>query len=255
MIPKRIDPGAGHGGSLDLAFKTYTYSACESGFAEHDLDEYDPVAESLAFTRTLATLRRAFRIDLEATSVVEKTRDAWVDATLKPKAGEGVGATPQKYLRPYAHILHIPTLTGGIGSKDLAKFYTEFFTPASLPPSFTSKLLSRTLGTDRVVDELHISFTHTHPITWLLPEIPPTNKAVEVAVVSIMCVRGGKLESERLYWDQGSVLVQIGLIDASYVPGKWKQKGVKRLPLVGVEGARAVRRGGSREINFLVEGW
>lgn len=243
-VQKRIDPGEGHGGSLKLGYQAYTYHGSESGFAEHDLDEYDPIAESIAFTRSLATLRKAFRIE----STIESVRDEFVSATIN-----GNNDKTPKYLRPYAHVIHGPTLTGGIGTKDLSRFYSNFFSP--LPPSFSSRLISRTIGTDRVVDELFVSFKHTTQIPWMLPGIPPTNKNVEIVLVSIMGARGSKLESEHVYWDQASVLAQIGLIDPKVVPGAMKQKGVKALPIVGAESARAVRRGSSREINGLIPGW
>lgn len=197
-VKKTVDAGSGHGGGLGLAYPAYSYKGCESGFAEHDLDEYDPVAESLAFTRSLTTLHKAFRIE----STVEQTRDTLVTSTMACDH-----KTTNSRLREYAHVLHTPTLSGGIGSAQLSRFYANFFAP--LPQSFSSKLLSRTIGTDRVVDELYVSFAHTSPVPWMLPSIPPTQKQVEVVVVSIVCVRGGRLESEHMYWDQASVLVQV----------------------------------------------
>ena len=43
-----------------------------------------------------------------------------------------------------------------------------------------------------------------------------------------------------MYWDQASVLVQVGLLDPKVVPKPLKGKGLKQLPVVGVEGARQV---------------
>lgn len=243
-VRKRIDPGEGYGGSLKLGFKAYTYEGSEPGFAEHDLDEYDPIAESVAFTRSLATLQKGFRLD----PIVETTRDELVNSTVN-RSHEKTA----KSMRPYAHVIHAPTLTGGIGSKDLARFYSNFFSP--LPQSYTSRLLSRTIGTDRVVDELFVTFEHTSWVPFMLPGIPPTNKKVEIAIVSIMCARGGKLESENVYWDQASVLMQIGLLDPKAVPEALRKKGVKTLPVVGAEGARAVKRGSSRQINGFIAEW
>lgn len=241
---KSVNEGEGHGGLLDFAFPTYSYPGCESGFAEHDLDEYDPVAESLAFTRSLGTLHKAFRLE----PPIERTRDAFASSTLGCKHDKTA-----KEMRDFAHVLHTPTLGGGIGHADLSRFYASFFAP--LPESFTWKLLSRTVGTDRVVDELYVTFTHTAPVPWMLPSIPPTQKAVEIMVVSIVCVRSGKLESEHVYWDQASVLVQVGLMDPSLVPEGFKKKGVKSLPVVGAEGARAVKRGSSRQVNCFIPEW
>lgn len=156
-------------------------------------------------------------------------------------------------LRPYGHLIHGPTLTGGIGSNDIAKFYSKFFSP--LPQSFSSRLLSRTVGTDRVVDELLISFTHGIAVPWMLPGVPPTNRKVEVVVISILCSRGSLLESEHVYWDQASVLAQIGLLDPKVIPEAMKKQGMKSLPIVGAEGARAMKRGSSGQMNALIKEW
>jgi carboxymethylenebutenolidase len=63
---------------------------------------------------------------------------------------------------------------------------------------------------------------------WMLPGVAPTGKRVEVPLVAIIRFRDGKLAHEHIYWDQASVLVQLGLIDSS------------KLPVAGVETARKV---------------
>jgi carboxymethylenebutenolidase len=75
--------------------------------------------------------------------------------------------------------------------------------------------LSRTIGTDQLVDEMVVRFTHTVEMDWMLPGIPPTGKRVEVALDVIVHFRDGKLAHEHIYWDQASVLAQLGLIDAT----------------------------------------
>ena len=146
---------------------------------------------------------------------------------------------------------HIPTLTGGIGRKDLHRFYRDFFIPGN-PPSLKMRLLSRTVGSDRVVDEMHVSFRHTQEVPWILPGVKPTDQEVEVALAAIVCIRGGKLHHEHIYWDQATVLAQIGLLDPKLVPGG---QVAKRLPIVGREGARKVVDEGSAESNRLIPGW
>jgi carboxymethylenebutenolidase len=69
-------------------------------------------------------------------------------------------------------------------------------------------------------------FTHTVKMDWMLPGIDPTGKRVEVPLVAIVRFRGDKLAHEHIYWDQASVLVQLGLLD----PGT--------LPVAGIESAR-----------------
>ena len=134
-------------------------------------------------------------------------------------------------------------MTGGFNPTDLETFYTHFFTPNTNnnKPQFKTTLLSRTLGTDRVVDELHVSFVHSQETPWILPGIPATNRRVEIVVVSIVCVKAGKLVHEHVYWDQASVLFQTGLLDPEKcVSEGLRKKGVRRLPVVGAEAAEAV---------------
>ena len=78
--------------------------------------------------------------------------------------------------------------------------------------------ISRTIGDDRLVDEMVFKFTHTIAMDWMLPGIAPTGKRVEVPLVVIVHFRDGKLAHEHIYWDQASVLVQLGLLDSSTLP-------------------------------------
>lgn len=143
---------------------------------------------------------------------------------------------------PYAtHITstvtYTPTQSGGIGWHALRRFYEQNFI-RKLPPSMRLRLISRTAGADRIVDELYVTFDHTHEIPWMLPGVPPTNRKVEIIIVSIVSIRAGKLCSEHVYWDQASVLVQVGLLDPKLVPQG--VQGVDRLPVVGREAARRI---------------
>lgn len=153
-------------------------------------------------------------------------------------------------------VTHIPTLTGGVGISEIERFYSEYFCN---PPSLKLTLLSRTIGADRVVDELHVRFKHTQEMPWILPGVAATNKRVEVVMVSIVTLRGGKLYHEHVYWDQASVLVQVGLLSPNLVSKTAQKLGVQRLPVVGKEAARRVLRGGDFEEgeadNELIPGW
>jgi carboxymethylenebutenolidase len=126
-----------------------------------------------------------------------------------------------------AYVNHIPVLTGGSGREELREFYSKRFIP-QMPPDTEMTPVSRTIGEDQIVDEMVFKFTHTIPMDWMLPGIPPTGKRVEVPLVAIVRVRDGKLAHEHIYWDQASVLVQIGLIDAA------------NLPVAGIESAHKV---------------
>jgi len=126
-----------------------------------------------------------------------------------------------------AYVNHIPVLTGGAGRDELREFYSKRFIP-QMPPDTEMTPVSRTIGEDQIVDEMVFKFTHTIQMDWMLPGIAPTGKRVEVPLVAIVRFRDGKLAHEHIYWDQASVLVQIGLLDAS------------KLPVAGVETARKV---------------
>ncbi|NEU78082.1 nuclear transport factor 2 family protein [Nostoc sp. UIC 10630] len=124
-----------------------------------------------------------------------------------------------------AYVNHIPVMTGGVGKPALREFYSKYLIP-QMPPDTELTLISRTIGTDQLVDEMVAKFTHTVWMEWILPGVAPTGKRVEVPVVAIVQFRDGKLAHEHIYWDQASVLLQVGLLD----PGT--------LPVVGVDSAR-----------------
>jgi len=126
-----------------------------------------------------------------------------------------------------AYVNHIPVLTGGVGRDELREFYSNRFIP-QMPPDTEMTPVSRTIGEDQLVDEMVFKFTHTIRMDWMLPGVAPTGKLVEVPLVAIVRFREGKLAHEHIYWDQASVLVQIGLIDPA------------KLPVAGVESARKV---------------
>jgi len=126
-----------------------------------------------------------------------------------------------------AYVNHVPVMTGGTGKAALREFYSRDFIP-SMPPDTALTPISRTIGENQLVDEMIFSFTHSQEMPWMLPGVAPTNARVEVALVVIVRFREGKLAHEHIYWDQASVLKQIGLLtDPS-------------LPVCGVEAARKV---------------
>jgi carboxymethylenebutenolidase len=126
-----------------------------------------------------------------------------------------------------AYVNHVPVMTGGFGKPELRQFYSTHFIP-KMPPDLQMTSVSRTIGTDQLVEEMVLKFTHTLEIDWMLPGIAPTGRQVEVALVVVVRFRDGKVAHERIYWDQASVLAQLGLID----PGL--------LPVAGAESARKV---------------
>lgn len=136
-------------------------------------------------------------------------------------------------------VTYVPTCTGGTGMDELEEFYSEYFLDGN-PDSLDTTLLSRTVGTDRVVDELFVTFKHSQEMPWILPGVPPTNKRVEIALVSIVSFKGGKIQHEHVYWDQASVLMQVGLLKPNLVSQAGKKLGVESLPVLGRTAARRV---------------
>ena len=126
-----------------------------------------------------------------------------------------------------AYVNHVPVMTGGSGKPELRQFYSTHFIP-QMPPDLEMIPVSRTVGNDQLVEEFVVKFTHTVEMDWMLPGIAPTGRPVEVATVVIVHFRDGKLAHEHIYWDQASVLVQLGLIDPD------------KLPVAGAESARKV---------------
>src|SRR5476649_2988012 len=126
---------------------------------------------------------------------------------------------------PYVN--HVPTMTGGVGHDQLKRFYKYHFIGGN-PPDTALAPVSRTVGADQIVDEMIFSFTHTSEVDWMLPGIAPTGRKVEIPLIAIVRFRDGKLAHEHIYWDQASVLVQIGQLDPA------------GLPVAGVETARKV---------------
>lgn len=215
------------------------------------MEEYDGIAAELAWSRSLATARKVFGIDPDLELVLEQN----LQSKFFTHDTEGALATYTAHKTP--HVTNIPTLTGGIGADDLRRFYSDYF---SHPSSMKITLLSRTIGVDRVVDEMHVRFKHTQEMPWILPGVPPTEKKVEILIVSIVTVKGGKLHHEHVYWDQASVLVQVGLLDPKLVPQAAKDLGVESLPVIGRRAARRVWNGYDDEQegeadNKLIPGW
>ncbi len=126
------------------------------------------------------------------------------------------------------HLNHVPTMAGGVGKDGVRAFYRDHLVGKFFPPDVKMVSVSRTVGEDQIVEELFISFTHTTVIDWLLPGVAPTGKAVEMVVAVIVGFMDDKISHEHIYWDQASVLVQIGLLNPA------------GLPVTGVKSARKV---------------
>jgi len=125
------------------------------------------------------------------------------------------------------YVNHVPVMTGGRGREEMLEFYGRHFIPR-MPADTEIVPVCRTVGQGRVVDEMIFRFTHDTEMDWMLPGVPPTGRRVEVPLVVVVQLGGDEIVCERIYWDQASVLVQLGLLDPSSVPA------------VGTETARKV---------------
>lgn len=126
------------------------------------------------------------------------------------------------------HLHNVPVKMGGVGREGVRKFYSNHLVGKFFPPDVEMHNISRTVGDDQIVEELVITFTHTMFIDWMLPGVAPTNKKVEIGVVVVVKFADDKIAHEHIYWDQASVLVQIGLLNP------------KGLPVSDAEGARKI---------------
>jgi len=213
--------------------RVYHYPDCRPGFADPLHVDHAPHEASVAHSRSLGTLRpvlgpfydlgRLFQDHLRQEFIAH---DA--DATMATMVAQ-----------PYVN--HVPTMTGGVGHDMLKRFYKYHFIP-HLPTNRQTTLLSETVGPDTVVLELVTRFTHDAEIDYLLPGILPSGKRLEVATVVVAKFRGDKLYHEHIYWDQASLLVQLGLLDPA------------GLPVAGVEVARKMLDQ-SRPANTLMARW
>ncbi|NIV13077.1 MAG: hypothetical protein GWN62_17875 [Aliifodinibius sp.] len=153
--------------------------------------------------------------------------DTWEEHTASEFETKSIEAT-MKTMTENPYVNHVPVMTGGVGKEGVKNFYSTYFIPAQ-PKNTEVTLVSRTVGQHQIVDELIHKFTHTIEMPWILPGVPPTGKQVEIPIVVVVQFEAGKIAHEHIYWDQASVLAQVGLIDPS------------KLPVVGARSAEKVQ--------------
>lgn len=138
----------------------------------------------------------------------------WADHLAGEFATKDVEATLATMVED-ASVNHVPVNTGGRGKDELRAFYRDDFIP-SWPDDLQMTPINRVVGDGQLVDEIHAVFTHSKPMNWFLPNVAPTNKRVEIDFVVVVQFRGDKLACERIYWDQATVLRQVGLLVESH---------------------------------------
>ncbi|KXJ90057.1 hypothetical protein Micbo1qcDRAFT_234724 [Microdochium bolleyi] len=181
-------------------YETVTSALFATPFQEH----WNYAAESVSHSRNLTFFKKLLGgpyFDLEA---------LWDEHTYYEFENRSLECTMGTMVQePYVN--HVPTLTGGIGRQELTAFYRDHFIFKN-PDDIETVLLSRSMGIDRVIDEQLFKCTHNTQIDWLAPGIPPTGKKLNVAMVAVVNIRGDRLYHEHIWWDQGTVLAQLGLM-------------------------------------------
>ena len=179
-------------------------------------------------------------LDLDKLTPEQRSMVALWEAHLKAELQDkdAHASCDRMVANPYVN--HVAVLTGGVGRRQLENYYSRYFIPGQ-PPDLEIVPISRTVGQDRIVDEFVYRCTHSIPMEWLLPGVPPTGRRMEIPVVVIIAFEGGKMKNEHIYWDQASVLVQLGLLDPV------------GLPVAGVEVASKVLDPGAVPSNLLMK--
>ena len=187
----------------------YVYPGVDHAFNNPGRPSYNKPAAMMAHSRSMAMTRRVMGPHLDLSALWDKHCEYEFGLRDVPKT--------MATMVPEPYVNHIPTMTGGVGFKQLSHFYQHHFVNSN--PADTKLIpISRTIGSDRVVDEMLFCFTHDREIDWMLPNVKPTGKYVEVPLIAIINFRGDKLYNEHIYWDQASVLVQVGLLDPKLLP-------------------------------------
>jgi len=203
----------------------HDYPEQDHAFARVGGEHYDARAAELANLRTVEFFARNL-FGAVGASAQQNLSELWDEHVKYEFSTRDTDETLRTMVED-AYVNHVPVLTGGVGREELREFYSRRFIP-QMPPDTSMTPVSRTVGSERVVDEMVFEFTHTIEMDWMLPGVKPTGKHVRVPLIVVVHFRDGRLAHEHIYWDQASVLVQLGLIDG------------ERLPVAGVESAEKV---------------
>jgi carboxymethylenebutenolidase len=204
---------AAHGERLQV----FSYAGTQSGFSDPDSSAWNAFQAGMAYSRALGLLRQRIGPHYNLSELWDRHLEC--EFVLKDATANMKTMVAQPYVN------HVPTMTGGVGHDLLKRFYAHHFIHQA-PADRRSITLSRTVGPDRVIEEKIFCFTHDIEMDWMLPGVKPTGRYVEIPLVVVVTFRGDKLYNEHIYWDQASVLAQLGLIDPA------------GLPIAGVQQAR-----------------
>ncbi len=133
---------------------------------------------------------------------------------------------------PEPYVWHVPPLTGASGGEAVRGFYSSQFI-GHTPDDAVLHPIARTVSADRVIDEFVLEFTHDIELPWMLPGVAPTGRRVRIPTVVVMGFADDKVAYEHIYWDQASVLVQIGLLDPDLLPVAGAEQADRLLHVAG----------------------
>lgn len=182
--------------------RVFVYENTGHGFNCEARASYNQRAALLAQSRTIEFLRA----HIGPTVHTEEFFDHHLFTALNQRDLEGTIET----LTEDAIVTFVPTLAGGHGVNELKRFYQDLFKALSGDAQLTT--VSRTVNANRVVDELVLSFTHDRQMDFILPGVAPTQSKIKIPLVMLATFRADKLSRLNVYWDQASVIVQVGIL-------------------------------------------
>ncbi len=203
---------------------------CEDGDGARDCTGW-LIRAPVSAPTTMEVEKQMEKADLGAVfdaHVAAEFADLDLDAAMATMAGD-----------PYVY--HVPAMTGGVGTEGVRRFYGNHFI-GKWPDDTEITPVSRTIGPDQVVDELILSFTHDIEMDAILPGVRPTGRPVRLAFCVVVGFENGKVAHEHIYWDQASLLVQVGLLDPA------------ALPVTGAEQTENLLDRHARPLNALISG-
>ena len=137
-----------------------------------------------------------FTLDLDKLTAEQRSMVALWEAHLKAELQDRDAHASCGTMVANPYVNHVAVLTGGVGRRQLENYYSRYFIPGQ-PLDLEIVPISRTVGQDRIVDEFVYRCTHSIPMEWLLPGVPPTGRRLEIAVVVIISFEGARLRASR----------------------------------------------------------
>ncbi|KAJ3129648.1 hypothetical protein HK098_000799 [Nowakowskiella sp. JEL0407] len=144
-------------------------------------------------------------------SSIAATWDAFKAAEKSPK---DLSLLLSSILADSVKVVYVPT---GAGGKNAAQVKDFFKTASVQAESIKDETIVSTIyGSYTVTEETVLTVVHDSEINWLLPNVKPTRKRILIPTVTVAKFdHTGLLVSFTKYWDQASVLKQLGILPGS----------------------------------------